>query len=158
MVDALSFREAMGRFPTGVTIVTARDPGDAPVGLTVSAFTSVSLEPPLVLVCVAATSNSHDVLLDAGRFTINVLADDQTDLAYRFATAPSEERFTDTAWVAGGNEAPRLEGVAAWLECELEEVHRGGDHSILIGRVVAVGTSEREALVYHRGAFGVFSP
>lgn len=158
MVDALAFREAMGRYPTGVTVVTARDRSGAPVGLTVNSFTSVSLAPPLVLVCIDRASSSHDVMVEAGRFRINVLADDQTEVAARFATTPSEERFDGLSWEEDAPGPPRIHGVAAWLECALEAVHPGGDHSILVGRVLSVDTSDREALVFHRGAYGVFTP
>lgn len=148
----------MGRYPTGVTVVTARDPSGVPAGLTVNSFTSVSLDPPLVLVCIDRASNSHDLLVEAGRFRINVLADDQTEVAARFATGPSEERFDGLAWAEQDPGPPRIAGVAAWLDCDLEAVHAGGDHSILVGRVQAVGTTDREALVFHRGAYGVFTP
>lgn len=159
MVDALAFREAMGRYPTGVTVVTALDADGAPVGVTVNSFTSVSLTPPLVLVCLGLTSSSHDALVATPRFRIHILADDQTDVAARFAVTPSEQRFDGLAWEGDEpDDPPRISDVAAWMSCTLDTVHRAGDHSILVGRVTAVGTSDREALVFHRGAYGVFTP
>ena len=159
MVDPLAFREAMGRYPTGVTVVTALDGNGAPVGVTVNSFTSVSLAPPLVLVCIGLTSSSHDTLVAASRFRVHVLADDQTDIAARFAVTPSEQRFEGLEWQGDEpGDPPCIADVAAWMTCAVDTVHRAGDHSILVGRVTAVGTSEREALVFHRGAYGVFTP
>ncbi len=156
-MDELTFREAMGQFPTGVTVVTALDGRGLPYGLTVNSFTSVSLEPPLVLVCVDRASNSHDALVHYGRFAVNVLAKDQAILANNFAVGPSRDRFRATDWKLGAAGLPLLEGTAAWCECKVEAVHRAGDHSILVGRVTGVGSSNREALVFHQGAYGVFA-
>lgn len=158
LVDALTFRQAMGLFPTGVTVVTACAPDGQPVGVTVNSFASVSLQPPLVLVCIDRAASTHDDLVAAGRYTVNVLAEGQTDVALNFATAPADRRFEAVAWEPGHEDVPRLRGVVAWLECALDSVHRAGDHSILVGRVLEVATHEREALVYHRGAYGAFAP
>ncbi len=147
----------MGRFPTGVTVVTACGPGGAPVGLTVNSFASVSLVPPLVLVCVDEGASTHADLVASSRYTVNVLSDDQTALALRFATTAADRRFDGVEWEMGDDGVPRLLGVAAWLECELDSRHRAGDHSILVGRVLGVGAFDREALVFHRGAYGVFA-
>lgn len=143
----------MGRFPTGVTVVTARDGEGVPVGLTVSAFASVSLDPPLVLVCIDRASQSHDLLLSAGSFAVNVLSAAQGALARRFASDPSEGRFDGVAWSGGPGEAPVLEGVSAWLACAVEAAHEAGDHTIVVGRVDEAGVGTEEALAYYRGAF-----
>lgn len=154
MLDASAFRQVMGAYPTGVTVVTALDRAGAPVGLTVNSFTSVSLDPPLVLVCIDRGAASHDVLLAAGGFSVNVLAAEQEALAVRFASDPSEGRFDAVAWKAGGTGAPVLEGTVAGLDCTVESVHPGGDHSIVVGRVHALRGGDGPALVFHRGAFG----
>ncbi|MHB1191411.1 MAG: flavin reductase family protein [Longimicrobiales bacterium] len=143
----------MGRFPTGVTVVTARDGEGAPVGLTVNAFASVSLDPPLVLVCIDHASHSHDRLLSAGAFAVNVLSAAQDALARRFASDPSEGRFDGAAWGGGPGGAPVLEGVSAWLACTVEAAHEAGDHTIVVGRVHEAGVGTEEALAYYRGAF-----
>jgi flavin reductase (DIM6/NTAB) family NADH-FMN oxidoreductase RutF len=152
-VDERSFRKAMGTFPTGVTVVTARAGEDDPVGLTVNAFTSVSLDPPLVLVCIDRASGSHDRIVSAGAFAVNVLSSAQGALARRFASDPASERFTGVPWRSGPGGAPVLEGAVAWLACTLHAAHAAGDHTILVGRVEAVGAGEGEALAFYRGAF-----
>lgn len=143
----------MGAFPTGVTVVTSVLADGSAVGLTVNSFTSVSLDPPLVLVCVGRDSGSHDPLLTAGGFTVNILARDQASLAARFATDPGAERFDGVAWEPGPTGHPVLAGAAAWVACSLEAVHPGGDHSILVGRVEAHGGPEGESLVFYRGGY-----
>lgn len=143
----------MGTFPTGVTVVAALDGEGGPVGLTVNSFTSVSLDPPLVLVCIDRGSGSHDVLLDAGSFTVNVLAGDQGEVAARFATDPAHQRFDDLPWRPGPTGAPVLEGAASWLACVLDARHPGGDHSILVGRVVAGEVGAAPSLLFYRGDF-----
>lgn len=157
-MDAQRFREILGSYPTGVTIVTARDAAGDPFGLTVNSFTSVSLDPPLVLVCIDRLSSSHAALLEAGTFVVNVLADDQSALAARFATDPSEERFLDLAWEEGPLGDPVLPGGVAWLACRLHDAHPAGDHTILVGEVVELAGSDREALVFHRGGYAVVAP
>ena len=155
--EELSFRQVMGLFPTGVTVVAARTSDGAPCGLTVSSFTSVSLDPPLVLVCIDRASSTHDSLVQSSAFTVSILAADQTELATRFAYGPSESRFRDEDWRSepGGGLVPR--GAAAWLVCDLHAVHDGGDHSILLGRVRSLGAGSAEALVFYRGRYTTVS-
>jgi len=148
-----SLREVMGSYPTGVTIVAARDEQGTPFGLTVNSFTSVSLDPPLVLVCVGHKSSSHDRLVEGGHFSVNILAPDQDVIAGRFASEPSAGRFDEVAWATGPDGCPLIEGTVALLECAVEEVLRGGDHSILVGRVKHSWLSDRPALIFHRGRF-----
>jgi flavin reductase (DIM6/NTAB) family NADH-FMN oxidoreductase RutF len=154
-MDAQLFRDVLGSFPTGVTVVTARDGEGAPFGLTVNSFTSVSLDPPLVLVCIDHLAASHDALLEAGSFVINVLAREQAPLAARFASEPSAHRFRDLTWDEGPRGDPILRGSVSWLACTLDQVHEAGDHSIMVGRVEELATSGREALVFHRGGYAV---
>jgi flavin reductase (DIM6/NTAB) family NADH-FMN oxidoreductase RutF len=152
------FKSVMGRFPTGVTVVAARDRDGEPCGLTVSSFASVSLVPPLVLVCIDRAATSHDRIVEAGGFGISILASTQTAVAERFAVEPAEGRFDDVAWNPSETGHPIIEGAAAWIDCEIHEVVPGGDHSILIGRAVAEGVGGANSMVYHRGAFGSAGP
>lgn len=145
----------MGRFPTGVTVVTARGPEGEPLGLTVNSFTSVSLDPPLVLVCIDHASASYDRLISAGSFAVNILSAGQLRLASRFAEDPSAGRFDGVGWHPGPGGAPVLAGVAAWAACTLEAAHEAGDHTILVARVDAGEAGSEEALTFYRGAFGV---
>lgn len=152
-MDQRSFRRVMGTFPTGVTVVTARTGEGDPVGLTVNAFTSVSLAPPLVLVCVDRASGSHGRIVSAGAFAVNILSSAQGALARRFASEPASERFEGVAWRSGPGGAPILDGGVAWLACALDAAHPAGDHTILVGRVEEAGLGEGEALAFYRGAF-----
>ena len=148
------FRNVMSLFPTGVTIVAARDATGNPIGLTVNSFASVSLDPPLVLVCIGHTSSSHDALLAANGFTVSILSSDQSEVALRFAREPSEGRFEEVEWHPAVSDNPLVSGATAWLDCTLVEVLPGGDHSILIGRVDSFDVGENSPLVFANGAFG----
>ena len=145
----------MSRFPTGVTVVAARS-GDAaaPFGLTVNSFTSVSLDPPLVLVCIHRRAGSHDRLLEARTFAISVLAVDQGELAKRFAFGPAGDRFEGVVWNEAPAGSPVLDGAVAWLECSIDEVMPGGDHSIVLASVGASASSGGEALAFYHGEYG----
>lgn len=155
---APSLREVMGSYPTGVTIVAGRDAAGEPFGLTVNSFTSVSLDPPLVLVCIGHSSSSHERLMSGESFSVNVLSGGQGEVAARFAREPSEGRFDDVAWAPGATGAPILEDTAAWLDCTVHEVLEGGDHSILVGRVERTWLSDQPALLFHRGRLSSTEP
>jgi flavin reductase (DIM6/NTAB) family NADH-FMN oxidoreductase RutF len=146
-----SLREVMSRYPTGVTVVGGRDEFGTPYGITVNSFTSVSLDPPLVLVCVGHRSTWHDRLVSAEGFAVSVLASGQGAIALRFAKEPSDGRFDEIAWSRSPSGDPVVDGAVAWLDCTRFDVLDGGDHSILVGRVEASGASDRAALVFHRG-------
>ena len=148
----------MGAFPTGVTVVTAMGEDGAPLGLTVNSFTSVSLDPPLVLVCIDTGSNSHDRLVASGSFAVNVLAAEHDALARRFASLPADGRFDGLSWAPGPTGAPILAGMAAWLACTVEAVYPGGDHSIVVGRVAEAQSAPAPALLFHRGTLGALDP
>ena len=156
--DALAFRQVLGAFPTGVTIVATRDGLGAPCGMTVNAFCSVSLDPPLVLVCVQHAASSHDRLLESGSFAVSVLGTDQAALAAHFATEPADVRFQEVDWHEGPTGDPVVTGAAAWIACTLDSVHPGGDHSILIGQVEELGLGRGDALVFYRGVYGRVGP
>lgn len=146
-----SLRTVMASFPTGVTVVAAQTGDGHPIGLTVNSFTSVSLEPPLVLVCISHDSSSHDPIVDAGGFAISVLSAEQRGVAGRFAARPPEGRFAEVEWREAPSGHPIIVGASAWLDCTLQEVLPAGDHSILLARVDATGSEDTPALVFHRG-------
>jgi len=149
-----SLRQVLSAYPTGVTVVAGRDANGEPYGLTVNSFTSVSLEPPLILVCIGYESSSHARLMAAPAFTVNVLSGDQLELALRFSDEPADARFDDLSWSSGASGAPILGGVAAWLECSAHERLDAGDHSIILGRVERSAVMRRDALLFHHGRFG----
>lgn len=153
-LDSRSFRKALGSFASGVTVITAFDPAaQAPVGVTVSAFSSLSLDPPLVLFCLGRTGSSLSAIEAAGRFAVNILADDQRDLSARFA-GPVEQRWRDLAWEPLPGGSPALPGALTVLDCALSSVVPGGDHLIFIGEVETVRFREdARPLIYHGGAY-----
>ena len=157
--SAAALRTVMTCVPTGVTVVGTRDPeGGKPLGLTVSSFTSVALEPPLVLVCIGRASASHDRLILTGRFAISVLSATQEDVARRFARSPSEGRFDEFPWWTSPSGNPVLEGSTAWVDCAIEETMQAGDHTIIVARATACGATDIPALVHHRGKMSAVAP
>jgi flavin reductase (DIM6/NTAB) family NADH-FMN oxidoreductase RutF/pimeloyl-ACP methyl ester carboxylesterase len=151
--DARTFRDALGCFATGVTIITAMGPDDKPIGLTANSFTSVSLDPPLLLVCIANTAGSAPVLRDAERFAVNVLQIGQQPTSNRFA-GKGEDRFAATPWEVGEFGTPVLTGSLSSFECARDALHDGGDHFILVGRVLrAMFEPRRDPLLYFRGKY-----
>ena len=145
------YRRALGSFPTGVTIVTAFDGDHQPWGLTANSFTSVSLEPPVISVCIAKSGRVFPTLSGSDHFAVNILSADQQDLAMHFASNV-ENRFTDTEWTAG-NAAPLLPGASAHLDCTVHNRVDAGDHEILLGRVVDYTHTPVPPLVFCRGNF-----
>jgi flavin reductase (DIM6/NTAB) family NADH-FMN oxidoreductase RutF len=151
--DARTFRDALGCFATGVTIITAIAPDGKPIGLTANSFTSVSLDPPLLLVCVANNAGSAAVLQQAERFAVNVLQIGQQPTSNRFA-GKGEDRFANTPWEVGEFGTPVLTGSLSSFECARDAVHEGGDHFILVGRVLkAMFEPRRDPLLYFRGKY-----
>ena len=147
------FRQLLGRFVTGVTVLTARDADGNPVGMTASSLASVSLAPPLVSVCIEISASAHDTLIEAEHFVVNVLAEDQEELSRRFAQPQSTQDFDGIGWFDGEVGAPRLNGAVAHIECAREATWPGGDHTILLGRVVSGAVGEGRPLVYYRGGY-----
>ena len=151
--DARTLRDALGCFATGVTVVTALDAEGQPVGLTANSFTSVSLDPPLLLVCIAKTASSLAALEAAENFAVNVLHIGQQPTSNLFAKS-GEDRFSETPWRRGHNDTPLLTGALANFECKRHALHEGGDHVILIGEVVrARFEPRRDPLLYFRGKY-----
>jgi flavin reductase (DIM6/NTAB) family NADH-FMN oxidoreductase RutF len=156
-VDASAFRQAMGSFPTGVTVVTAAcDDGDMH-GMTVNSFTSVSLDPMLVLVCLNETSRGVSLIERAGAFAVNVLSAGQQDLSRWFASRhrpAGREMFDGVLFEPGETGCPVLADAAASFDCRLRQSHRAGDHLIVLGEVVALVHRPRlEPLIFHSGTY-----
>ncbi|WP_159941970.1 MULTISPECIES: flavin reductase family protein [unclassified Nocardiopsis] len=154
-------RRVMSRFATGVTVVTTG--GSTPHGMTANAFTSVSLDPPLVLCCVSLTARLHAAVVGTGSFGVSLLAADQEDAARHFADGSRPEgraQFDGYDWRPGPRTgAPLLSGALGWLECEVEHRYPGGDHAILLGRVLtALRGSRTEALLFADGALRAAPP
>jgi len=148
-----AFRQALSRWASGVTIVTAGD-GQRVHGMTVSAFSSVSLDPPLVLICADKASITQEVIEAGGNFAAHVLGRDQEDLSNRFASKKEEHRrFEGIDWELGASGAPILPGVIAVLECRVAAAHDAGDHVIYVGEVLASRVCDGEPLVYCGGAY-----
>ncbi len=156
-IDQARFRQVLGHFATGVTIVTATD-GEGPVGMSVNSFTSVSLDPPLVAFCVGNRSTTWPRIQGAGGFCVNILAEDQEALSRSFA-GPSASRFTGVGWRPSPSGAPVIDGALAWVEGTVEAVHPAGDHTMVIGRVHHLDVAHAgPPLVFFRGGYGRFEP
>ena len=151
-LDTRDLRRAFGAFATGVTVVTMQRAGQEPVGFTANSFASVSLEPPLLLVCLAHGMRSYPAFAAAESFAVNILADDQQELSGTFA-ARGADKFARAGWRPGRTGSPLLDGVVAWFDCRVHELHGAGDHSILIGKVVDYGYNNRAPLGFCSGAY-----
>jgi flavin reductase len=153
-IDAPLFRAAMGAFATGVTIVTVND-GDATHAMTANAFMSGSLAPPLCVVSIARRAHTHAMILESGRFGVNVLGADQQDLAIYFAGKKSREVEARFETIAG---VPMLRDCAARIGARVTSRCDCGDHTLFIGAILFMDANERPPLLYHRGAFGALAP
>ncbi|HTS61210.1 MAG TPA: flavin reductase family protein [Candidatus Acidoferrales bacterium] len=154
-VTSEQFRQAAGRFATGITIATALDPSGSPHGLTVNSFTSVSLEPPLVLFCLAHAAASRECFLTTKHFAINILAADQRPLSERFARK-GHNRFEGVEWWKGVTGAPILGHVLAAMECNVYQMITLGDHDVLAGQVVRLEVHEKKPLLYYASRYHQF--
>jgi len=148
--DPKALRRCLGRWPTGVAVITTCSPAGVAYGVTVNSFASVSLEPPLVLWSLARTSQSFEAFVQCTTFTVNVLASDQAAIARRFAISGGD-KFAQLSLLCGAHAAPRLAGCTAWLECETQSVSDGGDHVVMIGRVSDFAVEPRSALLFIEG-------
>lgn len=159
MIDPSEFRRVMGHFSTGVTVVTTCGADGAPYGLTANAVCSVSLRPPLVLICVDQAADSHDRIRSSGVFAINVLDGARGEsLARRFAAWDVADKFTGIAFREERSGAPVLEDALAWLDCRVKQALDGGDHTIFLGEVAAADARGGTPLLYYRGGYGSFVP
>ncbi|MFB7031937.1 MULTISPECIES: flavin reductase family protein [unclassified Streptomyces] len=156
--DAATFRSVLGQVPTAVSVVTAVTP-KGPVGVTVGSFTSVSLDPPLVVFYGGLHSASAAAVVAAGSFCVNVLSQDQQQVCGAFA-GRTGDRFASCTWQPAGNGAPRLDGATAWIECDVEESFPAGDHLAVIGRVRHLSTAREQGLplIFHRGRLTRLDP
>ena len=153
MIEPRALRNALGAFTTGVTIVTTRGT-EADIGLTANSFSSVSLNPPMVLWSLAKTSGSIEAFRNAGHFAVHILAADQDALSARFATR-GIDKFAGLALERGPGDIPLLNGCSARFECRTAFQYEGGDHTIFVGEVVNLTHSERPPLVFHGGRYGM---
>jgi 3-hydroxy-9,10-secoandrosta-1,3,5(10)-triene-9,17-dione monooxygenase reductase component len=146
------FRDVLGRFCTGVTVVTSMSQGE-PVGMTCQSFSSVSLDPPLVLFCPAKSSRAWPRMQRAGFFCVNLLSHDQLELSNGFA-AKGADKFDGVSWRRSATGAPLLDGVLGWVDCTIYAVHEAGDHYVVIGRVMDLGVEEApHPLLFYRGRY-----
>ena len=150
-IDDAAFKLAMSHFASGVTVVTTELEGK-PYGLTVASFASLSLHPPLVLVCIEKSTKSHDAIAGAGKFGVSILARNQAELSGRFASK-IEDKFAGVDIVRGELDVPLLAGAITTLECRVQAQLPGGDHTIFVGEVEEAKTAEGDPLVYYRSAY-----
>lgn len=149
-----ALRDAFGAFATGVTVVAASTAEGRPIGFTANSFTSVSLDPPMLLICIARSSRNFATMMAADNFSVSVLSKAQREVSDTFAR-PSEDRFAGVDWRRGGNGAPVIGGAAAWFECDASQRVEAGDHVVILGRVTAFGNTGDDGLGYVRGGYFV---
>lgn len=152
-LDSDLFRSVLGRFASGVTVVTTRDPDGRDHGMTVSAFTSLSLEPPLILVCIDRAASVYSALHDAEWIAVNILSASQEALSRRFSHSGAEARFDGIGYSRSPHGAPVLDDVLACLECRIVARHEGGDHTILVAQVEGANARDERPLLYYRGGY-----
>lgn len=152
-ISPQEFRNALSTFASGVTVVTTKDEDGTLYGLTVSAFCSVSLEPPLILVSIEKSARCHDVFAETGRFAVNILAEDQQDVSERFATQ-LENKFEGLEHSHSQSGMPLLNGCVAVLDCRVEHAYEGGDHTIFVALVEETEVSGGSPLLYAEGRYG----
>ncbi len=152
-VDHDMYRRLLSCFATGVAIITTRDPEGRPAGMTASAVSAVSLDPPLILVCIDHRADFHSALSESAAFVVNILASDQGDLARRFATRETD-KFSGVAYTTHPTGQPVLDGLVAYIVCERWDALEAGDHTVFLGRVTGGESSDRAPLLYFRGGYG----
>jgi flavin reductase (DIM6/NTAB) family NADH-FMN oxidoreductase RutF len=150
-VDDAEFKLALSHFASGITVVTTEWEG-TPYGMTVASFASLSLRPPLILVCIEKSVKSHEAIAGAKKFAVNVLAARQADISNRFASK-IDDRFTGVEWANGSLGVPLIANALVTIECKLREQLPGGDHSIFVGEVIATAVREGQPLLYFRGGY-----
>jgi 3-hydroxy-9,10-secoandrosta-1,3,5(10)-triene-9,17-dione monooxygenase reductase component len=156
-IESDAFRQVLGHFCTGVTVITTMGP-QGPAGFACQAFAALSLTPPLVLFCPGKTSSTWPVIEQAGHFCVNVLTDGQQELARRFGTSGGD-KFAGAPWSASPGRSPVLDGALTWVDCTVEAVHEAGDHYLVTGRVTALGaTRAGRPLLFYRGRYAATDP
>jgi flavin reductase (DIM6/NTAB) family NADH-FMN oxidoreductase RutF len=151
-IDPAQFRQLLGRFATGVTILTVVTPDGRPIGMTANSLSSVSLRPPLLSVCVEREAEMHDVILQADEFVVNVLSSPQETLARRFADK-HPDRFDGVGYHLSPDGLILLDGALAHIECHRHTQYEAGDHTIVVGKVVGGATGDGRPLLYYRGGY-----
>jgi 3-hydroxy-9,10-secoandrosta-1,3,5(10)-triene-9,17-dione monooxygenase reductase component len=160
VAETARFRQVLGHFCTGVTVITTID-HDRPAGFSCQAFAALSLAPPLVLFCPSASSATWRVIARTGHFCANVLADGQQALARRFGApgAPGADKFDGVPWSSSPSGAPVLAGALTWVEAAVQAVHEAGDHRLVVGRVTALGECRAgQPLLFYRGRYTATDP
>jgi flavin reductase (DIM6/NTAB) family NADH-FMN oxidoreductase RutF len=148
-----SLKEALGAFPTGVTVITVRDPEGRPHGMTANAFSSVSIDPPLILICVNQSSHTHGLISESGRFGVNILSEPAEPIS-RHCARPGADKVLQRDWLVEDDTcAPHLLDAAGYLDCEVAERYEAGTHTIFIGRVLDVVARPHAPLLYYRGRY-----
>ena len=153
-LDQARFREVLGHFATGITIVTALEEG-VPVGFSCQSFAALSLDPPMVILAPAKSSTSWPRIAEAGAFAVNILAEHQEAICLNFAVSGGD-KFDGVAWTAGTTGAPLIKGSLATIECTLGAIYEGGDHELVTGHVVAMEVGSGSPLLFYRSGFGRF--
>jgi len=151
-VDEAAFKLALSHFASGVTVVTTEH-GGKPFGMTVASFASLSLHPPLVLICIEKSVKTHDAIAAAGKFGVSILSSDQEDISARFASR-ADDKFAGIEMRRGELGVPLIAGALTTLECSVYDQLHGGDHTIFVGEVVSIRTSEGSPLIYFRSGYG----
>ena len=151
-MDPREIRHVLGHFATGVTIVTTKDKAGVPTGITANAFSSLSLNPPLVLVCIDKKANCYECFEDSGVFAVNLLGEHQEQLANRFATK-GIEKFQDTAWRMSANGIPLLDQTIGHIECTVTQGYEGGDHTIYLGEIIHAEAAGDRPLLFYKGKY-----
>jgi flavin reductase (DIM6/NTAB) family NADH-FMN oxidoreductase RutF len=151
-IERNELRRVMGHFATGVTIITTVSKDGVPFGLTANAFTSVSLDPPLLLISVDKKAESYPHFEQSKVFTVNILSDEQEGLSRKFAVSGGD-KFQGVAYRMGANGVPILDGALAYLECKVYAVYDGGDHTLFLGEIDEAETREVKPLVFYRGGY-----
>lgn len=160
-IDSSLYRQVLGHFPTGVTVVTGTQADGTPLGLTIGSFTSVSLDPPLVGFLVMDTSVRWQAIAATGSFCVNMLGHDQAELCWRFAKSSIEQPFEGVDWnPAPITGSPIVAGAIAWIDCTIEQIVPAGDHQFVMGRVVELENAHPDTeplpLLFYRGKVGRF--
>jgi|SRR5208282_861343 len=151
-IEKNELRRVMGHFATGVTVITTFRKSGEMHGLTANAFTSVSLVPPLLLICVDKKAESYACFDETRAFTVNILASDQEDLSRKFAVSGGQ-KFDGVSYHIGANGAPILAGSVGYIECKVTAAHDGGDHTIYVGEIEQAETRETKPLLFFRGGY-----
>ncbi|MBM4261037.1 MAG: flavin reductase family protein [Deltaproteobacteria bacterium] len=151
-IEAQELRRVMGHFATGVTVITTKDQGGAPQGLTANAFMSLSLNPPLVIISVDKGATCYNCFEKGNGYTVNFLSEDQEDISKRFATK-GIDKFAGLNWHEGQNGAAIIDGVLGHVECRITQSYDGGDHTIVVGEILNVAATGERPLLFFRGKY-----